>query len=122
MEPGGVELYRDVDVKFIPGRKAVLTISDADGMEVEKVTLSDYNDKGRLHQLFVSKGFAKYTELEVVERRKLKLRDTKERHDEHEHMQNNPRASPRLRKKAMRDKLKQLEEARENYMMVPPVR
>ena len=41
----GVDRYKDVEVNFISGRKAVLTIFE-DGKEREKVTLSDYNDKG----------------------------------------------------------------------------
>ena len=70
-EEGGVDLYKQVEVKFIPGRKAVMTIYN-DGVEKEKVTLSDYNDKEKLHELFVEKGFEKYSEEEIAEQRRMK--------------------------------------------------
>ncbi|KAK1745914.1 hypothetical protein QTG54_003838 [Skeletonema marinoi] len=70
-EPDGVDLYKKVDVEFIPGRKAVMTIYQ-DGAETEKITLSDYNDKDKLHALFIEKGFEKYNEEELAEIRRMK--------------------------------------------------
>jgi hypothetical protein len=44
----------------------VLTIYKGEAKtEVEKITLSDYNDTERLHKLFAKKGFTKYTEDEL---------------------------------------------------------
>ena len=70
MDPNGIEQYKNVEVKFISGRAAVLTIFK-DGMEHEKLTLSDYDDKDKLHELFSQKGFTKYTSSEMTERRKM---------------------------------------------------
>jgi len=137
-----------VEVNFIAGKKAILTIFK-DGKEQEKVTLSDYNDKDRLHELFAQKGFQKYTGEEMVARRKMKetedgkdviaspLRGMKRKHNEipegsslrgkkrnhnaiREGARNQPNSqlSPKLRKKQMKEKLKQLKNARENYMVV----
>lgn len=116
-----------MEVNFIAGRKAVLTIFK-DGKEQEKVTLSDYNDKGELHHLFAQKGFQKYTEEEMVARREMKAANGtdaiasslrgKKKHNEVSRYQPNEQLSPKLRKKAMKEKLKQLKEARENYMVV----
>mmetsp|Transcript_26468 Transcript_26468/g.40768 ORF Transcript_26468/g.40768 Transcript_26468/m.40768 type:complete len:133 (-) Transcript_26468:2361-2759(-) len=43
-----------------------------DGAETEKITLSDYNDKDKLHALFIEKGFEKYNEEELEEIRRMK--------------------------------------------------
>jgi len=137
-----------VEVNFIAGRKAVLTIFK-DGKEQEKVTLSDYNDKDKLHQLFAQKGFQKYTGEEMVARKKMKeaedgndaiasssrgqmrnhneipegssLRGKARKHNEipeGSRIRPNAQLSPKLRKQQMKEKLKQLKEARENYMVV----
>ncbi|KAL7536892.1 hypothetical protein ACHAXR_007462, partial [Thalassiosira sp. AJA248-18] len=110
-EENGVDQYKDVEVNFISGRKAVLTIFK-DGKEQEKVTLSDYNDKGKLHELFAQKGFQKYSKEEMVERRKMK-------ENEPEKNQRDPRRmDPKLRKKQMKENLMKLKQARENFMVV----
>jgi len=62
------EEYRNVQVTFIQGRKAVLTIFE-DDKEKEKIILSDYKTKDDMHKLFVDKGFERKTEEEI---RKLK--------------------------------------------------
>lgn len=59
-------------MNFISGKQAVLTIFK-DGKEVEKVTLSDYDDKDKLHDLFAEKGFRKFTTEEFAARRIGKL-------------------------------------------------
>lgn len=61
-----------MEVNFISGKQAVLTIFK-DGKEVEKVTLSDYDDKDKLHDLFAEKGFRKFTAEEFAARRIGKL-------------------------------------------------
>lgn len=109
-------------MNFISGRKAVLTIFN-DGKELEKITLSDYNDKEKLHQLFAEKGFTKYSGEELTERRKMK--EIKEKQDAAENAAANAAAgvgnsqpSPKLRKREMKEKLHKLKRARENFMVV----
>ena len=105
-EPGGVDLYKNVEVRFISGRKAVLTIYK-DGYEQEKITLSDYNDKEQLHELFRQKGFDKQSVSELQQRRASAAEKS---------------VTPRLRgpidRRERKEKLKQLKKARENYMTV----
>lgn len=60
--------YKNLEVTFIHGRKAILTIFD-DGKETEKITLSDYNSREAMHQLLEEKGFEKKPEEEI---RKMK--------------------------------------------------
>ena len=67
-----MDLYKNVEVKFIPGRQAVMTIYNKEGEQLEKITLSDYNDKEKLHELFIEKGFEKYSDEELAEIRKEK--------------------------------------------------
>jgi len=100
-----------------------------DGNEVEKVTLSDYDDRAKLHQLFVQKGFEQYSKEEMVARRKMK---EAENAAAGVHVRGGPGAqrtlnrnqkpgadlNPKLRKQQMKEKLRQLKEARENYMVV----
>jgi hypothetical protein len=45
-----------VEVQYVAGHKAVLTIYK-DGEEQEQITLSDYRSKGEMHALMVEKGF-----------------------------------------------------------------
>jgi len=52
----GAESYRNVEIVFIHGRQAVLTIFE-DGAEKEKITLSDYKTQEEMHNLFAAKGF-----------------------------------------------------------------
>ena len=127
-----IDSYKDVEVRFISGKKAVLTIFK-DGKEQEKITLSDYNDTDKLHALFAEKGFTKYSEVELVEQRKMKEAEDKKNggtpagglrvrkaHDVQKRFasQTETILSPRLRKKEMKEKLKALKEARENFMVV----
>lgn len=100
-----------MEVRFISGRKAVLTIFN-DGRELEKITLSDYDDKKQLHELFKQKGFDKHSESELQQRRASVAEkpitgrgpvDERRREE-----------SKRLRK----ERVKQLKMARENYMTV----
>lgn len=124
-EENGVDLYRDVEVRFISGRKAVMTIYE-DGKE-ERITLSDYDDKDKLHALFKEKGFAQYTDVEYKERRKMKAEEEKNNVQQASQIRVRPTsvrgrpqtaANPKLRKREMKERLKQLKEARENFMTV----
>jgi len=69
-------------VKYVGGKKAVLTIYDGDE-EKEKVTLSDYKEKGDMHAMMVEKGFVKKTDEEIeqvtAEIKERKLKEDEER-------------------------------------------
>ena len=142
MDEGGVDLYKQVEVKFIPGRKAVMTIK-VDGVEKEKVTLSDFDDKEKLHDLFKEKGFEKYSEEEIAEQRRMKQEEAEEIADERQKrlrgninqltkpMTGGKISSKMLKTLAIDEKLSTaqqkaevkkriqgLKEARDNYMMV----
>jgi hypothetical protein len=132
-----------VDVTFIPGRKAVMTIYK-DGMEKEKITLSDYNDKEKLHALFLEKGFEKYSEEEIAEIRRMKqevedetVKERQKRLRGNINQLTKPMTGGKLSSKLMRDlnvddkhisrahqvaevkkKIKEMKEARDNFMMV----
>lgn len=58
------EEYQDVQIKFIPHRPAILTIS-VDGVETEKVDLEVFKTRLELHNLFVEKGFLRKNEDEI---------------------------------------------------------
>jgi len=100
----------------------VLTIY-REGVETEKVTLSDYNDKMKLHELFVEKGFEKYSFLELKERRMQLKREEEEKLKSGNNGRKMDRGFLRnvrtdLKKKSeLKEKIKQLKEARANYMM-----
>ena len=66
LKDGEAESYRGVEVKYIHGKKAVLTVYE-DGEEQEKITLSEYNTKEEMHQLMAEKGFEKSSEEEIKE-------------------------------------------------------
>jgi len=66
LKDGEAESYQNVQVKFVPGRKAIMTIYESgDGdddeeeswVEKEQVVLSDYKTKDEMHALMVEKGF-----------------------------------------------------------------
>ena len=67
---GGAELYDSVEIEFIPGKKATLTIFD-DGKETEKIILSDIETEQEMHSLMKEKGFL--TEIEAINYRVRKL-------------------------------------------------
>ena len=122
-----MDTYKDVQVRFISGRKAVMTIYK-DGKEQERITLSDYDDKDKLHALFKEKGFVQYTDVEYKERRKMKEEEEKNNTQQASQtrvlrptsVRGRPQTAvnPKLTKREMKDKLKQLKEARENFMTV----
>lgn len=70
MKDGEAEYYHNVSVKYVGGKKAVLTIYSTDGeeeeeQEREKVSLSDYNTKEEMHAMMVEKSFTKKTDEEI---------------------------------------------------------
>lgn len=83
--------------------------------EVEKVTLSDYNDTDRLHKLFAEKGFHKYTEDELNANRENSM----PKHFSHLDADKSPAEVKNAREnfRTVKEKLKQLKLARENFMM-----
>jgi hypothetical protein len=124
MEKNGVDQYKEVEVNFISGREAVLTIFQ-NGKELEKVTLSDYDDRNKLHQLFVEKGFAKFTNEEIARRREITEQQRKVGEESVANSQSKEKSSRQIRlerrqqkmreKMRMRVKMRELKEARENF-------
>lgn len=66
LKGGEAEQYQGVEVEYVHGRKAVLTIF-RDGEQLEEVTLSDYRSKTDMHALMVEKGFVKKSAAEMEE-------------------------------------------------------
>jgi hypothetical protein len=124
MEKNGVDLYKEVEVNFISGREAVLTIFK-DGKELEKVTMSDYDDRNKLHQLFVEKGFAKYTIEEIAVRKEITeqqnmvggkyVADTQSKKMSSRQIRLVRRQQKAREKMRNRVRMRELKEARENF-------
>jgi hypothetical protein len=102
-----------VEVNFISGRQAVLTILK-DGRELEKVILSDYDDKDKLHHLFAIKGFIKYTNEEVAARRKIDEQQ-KMVGEKHVTYPQYTKMSPRQVEQEMKEKMRELMVARKKF-------
>jgi hypothetical protein len=66
LKDGEAEQYKGVEVEYVHGRKAVLTIYK-DGEQQDEVTLSDYRLKTEMHALMVEKGFVKKSNEELAE-------------------------------------------------------
>jgi aspartate oxidase len=66
LHDGEAIYYQGVEVEYVHGRNAVLTIY-RDGQEQEQVTLSDYKTKDALHALMVNKGFIRRSNKEIEE-------------------------------------------------------
>lgn len=83
--------------------------------EVEKITLSDYNDTDKLHKLFSEKGFVKYTEQELNANRE----EAMPKHFSHLEADKSPAEVSKAKEnfKTMKEKLKKLKTARDNFMM-----
>lgn len=77
----GAITYRNVEIEFIRGKKATMSIMD-DGVEVENVILSDYEVEGAdaMHSLFKNSGFEQLSEEEL--QAKLDARDEIEKREE----------------------------------------
>lgn len=115
-----------------------------DGKESERVTLSDYNDKEKLHELFREKGFEKYTEVELEEMRRLKKEEEEANEEEQQkslrgniNQLTKPLTGGKLSSKMLRNlkaddkhisrahqmadikkKIKEMKKARDDFMMV----
>jgi hypothetical protein len=63
---GGAEAFHNVEIEFIRGRKAVLTIYH-DGEEHEQVELQSIGTKKEIHQMMLDKGFTLKSEEEIAE-------------------------------------------------------
>ena len=88
-----------------------------DGVEQEKVTLSDFDDTEKLHTLFEAKGFPKYSEAEMAERRKMKEAqpfpgDKNVMGPAAGKLTRDPN---KLRRGEMKEKLRKLKEARKSF-------
>ena len=83
--------------------------------EMEKITLSDYDDTERLHDLFREKGFSKYTEEELNANRE----DETPKHFAHLGPNKSPIEVGKARQNflSVKEKMKKLKEARDNFMM-----
>ena len=75
---GGAESYEGVEVEFIHGRHAYLTIYH-DGQKVEKVDLHAIPTETEMHEMMIEKGFTLKSEDEVEkirrEKQPLRLKD-----------------------------------------------
>jgi len=58
LKEGEAETYKNVEVRYIKGRKAILTIFENDE-ELEKIVLSDYKNREEMHEMMLEKGFVK---------------------------------------------------------------
>ena len=67
----GAHSYKNVDIEFVSGKKAIMTIYK-DGISVEEIHLHEYeefeNTAEKLHALFAEKGFERLTEEETKQR------------------------------------------------------
>jgi hypothetical protein len=76
----GFEVYEyvGVEVEFVHGREAVLTIYH-DGEEQEQVNLLQHaSTKAELHELFQSKGFTRLSEEEIGVMKETRLKEREE--------------------------------------------
>jgi hypothetical protein len=64
LKSGEAESYKNVEIEYIHGRKATLTIFH-DNVQVEKVELSLQKTQQNMHELFVSKGFVLKSKEEI---------------------------------------------------------
>jgi len=91
-----------------------------DERELERVILSDYDDKDKLHHLFAIKGFIKYTHEEVAARRKIdeQQKMVGEKHVTHPQYM---KMSPRQVEQEMKEKMRELMVARKKFEAGLPV-
>jgi septal ring factor EnvC (AmiA/AmiB activator) len=66
LKDGEAEQYEGVEVEYVHGNKAVLTIYK-DGEQQEEVTLSDYPSKTEMRALMEEKGFVKKSAADIEE-------------------------------------------------------
>lgn len=71
------EEYRGVEVQYVGGKPAILSIFK-DGELREEVNLFDINNKTELHAMMVEKGFVRKTDEEIEEMKKVKIKERDE--------------------------------------------
>ena len=108
----GAVTYRNVEVEFIHGRKATMTIYN-DGMEVEKIVLSEYESEGQeaMHKLFQEKGFEQLAGEELS--LKIEMRDEKQRKADEEREALRRQAREEITRKQEEERRKQEAESNE---------
>jgi hypothetical protein len=80
LKGGEAESYQNVEIKYIHGRKAVLTIFH-DGEEQEKIELSVLKKREEMHAMFLEKGFVLKSEEEIEAIRQQREREIQEEKD-----------------------------------------
>ena len=75
----GAVIYKNVDIEFVKGRKATLTIhkGDEDGEIIDTITLSDYETEKEMHDLFKKFGFKERSPEDIETR--IKIEEQKDR-------------------------------------------
>ena len=97
---GGAEMYYNVEIEFIPGKKATLTIFD-DNKMTEKIILSDIETELEMHTLMKEKGFQKKSKEAIY-----KLTEQREAADiEAENIRIRKQNEADVKKKARRNEL-----------------
>lgn len=71
MKLGEAEEYENVEVTYVSGKKAILTIFD-DDQEIDRIALSEYKTREELHEMMVKKGFKKKNQEEDQNEDKVK--------------------------------------------------
>ena len=100
-------MYHNVEIEYIHGRTATLTIYE-DGIEVEKVTLSDYKTRDEMHQLFQAKGFVMKSpeEISAISERKYMEEQAEAAHARDVSAKKREEAAARRKQLEEEDKLK----------------
>ena len=80
LKGGEAETFQNVEIKYIHGRKAVLTIFH-DGEEHEKIELSGLHTRQEMHAMFLEKGFVKKSDEEIEAIRKQRQGEIQEEKD-----------------------------------------
>lgn len=63
---GEIMEYANIDIQWIRGKKAILTIMDDDGKKLEEIKLFTMKTREEMHKLMEDKGFAKKTKQEKL--------------------------------------------------------
>jgi hypothetical protein len=83
LKDGEAESYQNIEIKYIHGRKAILTIFH-DGEEQEKIELSQLKQREDMHAMFLEKGFVLKPAEEIEAIRQQREKDTQEEKDQKE--------------------------------------
>ncbi len=63
---GEIDEYSGVEIEWIRGKKAIMTLFDDSGTQLEEIKLYKLNTREEMHTLMVEKGFSKKTESQKV--------------------------------------------------------